>query len=851
MKVSYTNSWLWTRAFVEKRTDVDPHEQEFFLHQYESIHSKSSNLVEGISKDIPSLTVHDITHLDALWEMGSIVAVGAVELNPPEAFVFGASVLIHDAAMTVSAYSKGLEGLKQETAWKDTFARLCMEASDREEEHSDSDIEKRATEETLRILHASQAEKLATQVWKSSDAEDEYLINDPEIREFYGPTIGKVAHSHWWSVAKVADEFSNGLGPLGGKTRNSIDLLKIACLLRISDAMHIDSRRAPSFRRVLIKPTGLADQHWRFQKKIAVPIEENSTLRYSASSPFTREEAGAWWLAFDTISMIDKELREVDHLLQQTNRSKLKANRVIGANSSRELSQYIRTDGWEPVDCAIRVSDVPKIVGALGGDKLYGNDPTCAIRELIQNGADAVKTRRSLEERGIDWGVVSIGIERRDRCDWLVVEDTGIGMSSSVLTGPLVDFGNSFWRSPLAALEFPGIHDAGISTIGRYGIGFFAVFMLGEKVLVTSRRYDKSTDSSLTLEFQNGLASRPILYATPTGMIPLDGRTRVEVCLDHRPREKGGILAWNRFGLETEGLQALVGSLAPNLDVTLLVGEDGNDKEPVVIAYDWLKLEEPKLLSRLSSTTPSNDGLENNSASRLRCLVGRDGHVFGRAAIRPPSWKDENEGCVSVGGLRASSVSWITGLFQGRETTASRNSAVVDVPAEVLSSWATEQASLLEKANVDDETKAHGASIVLLCGGSIRELAFARFKGSWRSCEAIAKSLVELNEITVIFENDIQYDEDIDDTHPREFSQSFEESKSIVFVPDDFPEPGVRRDVKELFVAHQAGNSNAYLSSVFCRVLSSVWEEFEEEEDQWVTVGSTEIERPATRYVRV
>ena len=98
---------------------------------------------------------------------------------------------------------------------------------------------------------------------------------------------------------------------------------------------------------------------------------------------------------------------------------------------------------------------------------------------------------------------------------WLVVEDNGIGMSEQVLTGPLLDFGTSFWRSSLAMEEFPGLMAAGMHAIGRFGIGFFSVFMLGPVVRVYSRRCDKGQDTGRLLEFRGGTSARPILSPVP------------------------------------------------------------------------------------------------------------------------------------------------------------------------------------------------------------------------------------------------------------------------------------------------------------------------------------------------
>ena len=97
------------------------------------------------------------------------------------------------------------------------------------------------------------------------------LSKDSDLRRFYGPTIGQIAHSHWWSVHKVEDELSEDLGALANRTHNLVDRVKLACLLRVADALHLDSRRAPRFLRTVTNPSGISSLHWDFQERLARP----------------------------------------------------------------------------------------------------------------------------------------------------------------------------------------------------------------------------------------------------------------------------------------------------------------------------------------------------------------------------------------------------------------------------------------------------------------------------------------------------------------------------------------------------------------------------------------------------
>jgi hypothetical protein len=66
-----------------------------------------------IATDLPGLTLHDERHFEALWRRADQIAGCQYHLNPLELFVFGGSILLHDAGLTLGAYSGGLQALTQ------------------------------------------------------------------------------------------------------------------------------------------------------------------------------------------------------------------------------------------------------------------------------------------------------------------------------------------------------------------------------------------------------------------------------------------------------------------------------------------------------------------------------------------------------------------------------------------------------------------------------------------------------------------------------------------------------------------------------------------------------------------
>ena len=787
--LDFRQTWLWRQAFQTPRSDSTTEDQDLFRTQYLLIRERAAQLVSRIAGDLPGITVHDISHLDALWDAASSVSEGAVNVNPAEAFVLGASILLHDAAMSLAAYPGGLSEVRTTLAWKDAIARLALASEESgggkiDVENPPDSVVQRIVPDVLRRLHAERAEELAEQAWPMADGSQIYLVENSELRRFYGPTIGQIAHSHWWSVQKLEQEFSEDLGALANRTLNKVDRVKLACLLRVADALHLDSRRAPRFLRAITNPSGISALHWSFQERLARPHIELDAVVFTTGQPFGREDAEAWWLAYDALNGVDRELRDVDLLLQSRGREVLKARRVKGAGSPEILARSVQTRGWRPVDARLQVSDVPRIVENLGGSKLYGNDPTVALRELIQNAADAIQARRKYQKRPADWGLIKVGLLSEGDQVWLVVEDNGIGMSEQVLTGPLLDFGTSFWRSSLALEEFPGLMAAGMHAIGRFGIGFFSVFMLGPVVRVYSRRCDKGQDTGRLLEFRGGTSARPILSPVPAEPVPIDGGTRVEVLLKDNPERSGGLLHISSYGNQTMSLAALVGAVAPNLDVAIAtMVKEGT--EVVIRPGDWLKISDFDLVRRLN---PNLNQSESDAPKVNRALMqpieGPNNEVFGRAFISPSrySFFSAGSGWVTISGLRASRLNNVEGLFLGEAVTAARDAAQPLTTMEALTRWASKQADLIVASVRDEERQARSAEVVLECGGEIGNLKFVKWGADWLTTNEFEDLLRSSTEIAISFDGEFDYDEDQDDVHPREFRKDFEASENIAVV---------------------------------------------------------------------
>ncbi|HCK7269848.1 TPA: ATP-binding protein, partial [Enterobacter hormaechei] len=177
--------------------------------------------------------------------------------------------------------------------------------------------------------------------------------------------------------------------------------------------------------------------------------------------------------------------------------------------------KYVLANNWEPEDISVHVSNLPRLISTLGGKALYGENKYVALRELIQNGFDAIIAARNLGYLESFEGHITIQLNKIDNESWMLnISDNGLGMSRYVLSDVLLDFGKSLWNHDTVRYEHPKLAQTGFSSIGQFGIGFYSAFMISNHVKIITHRYKLKSDESNShwkLTFPNGLEERPFI----------------------------------------------------------------------------------------------------------------------------------------------------------------------------------------------------------------------------------------------------------------------------------------------------------------------------------------------------
>jgi hypothetical protein len=351
---------------------------------------------------------------------------------------------------------------------------------------------------------------------------------------------------------------------------------------------------------------------------------------------------------------------------------------------------------WRPVDAAVKISDVPSLVETLGGEQLYGKEPEVAVRELIQNAQDAVLARQVIDP-DFTGAQVEVRLTQADEAWYLEVRDNGTGMDEETLVHGLLDFGTSGWSSPRVRNRLPGLAGGGFKPRGRFGIGFFSVFMLGRQIELTTRRFDGSMADARRLTF-DGSARRPLLAALPASARTGPG-TLLRIRLHEDPYGTEGIL----LHTDDDHLTQLVRRLVLENMVPIRVWEPGATAAQTVEPFTLATGSPEAVFDRLYPTLVDSWKV-NQEKQRLRLreafverateLLDDDQQRIGLAALGSDLlyWTELNyQGIVAVNGFLADEAMGFAGYLVGRPDRASRDRAKPVATQEQLRRWISQQ----------------------------------------------------------------------------------------------------------------------------------------------------------------
>lgn len=306
--------------------------------------------------------------------------------------------------------------------------------------------------------------------------------------------IGLTARSHGTSLRVCKAYLDASPDYLGTPTPMGTAVLYPMALLRVADYLQIDHQRAPAVLLQLRNPQSpISVQEWN--KHLAVQqIGPANDPRGKMVTVRTDLGLSLYLQLSDLLNGLQSEMDHSTAVLDEaygtfTQLGLHQLNLATRRIYSNLQSPAFR-DSLPYVPNRTGFTSDPNLLTLLV-EPLYGKRPNVGVRELMQNAVDAVRELEtwclahevpvtSLDLPEQDGDVLIEFIKRDDGAWFLRVRDKGIGMKASTIENYFLRAGASFRRSAEWAKEF--LDDKGKPRVirsGRFGVGAFAVFLLG------------------------------------------------------------------------------------------------------------------------------------------------------------------------------------------------------------------------------------------------------------------------------------------------------------------------------------------------------------------------------------
>jgi len=423
--------------------------------------------------------------------------------------------------------------------------------------------------------------------------------------------IGLTARSHGTSL-RLCKSYLDATPRYAGTPRpmDSAVIYPMA-LLRVADYLQIDRQRAPAVLLQLRNPQSpVSVQEWRKHHAVE-SIGPATSPRAKMITVAAGLSLSLYLQLSDLLAGLQREMDHSTAVLDEVYGTRIELGLDRLSLATRRVESNLQSSAYRNslpyVPSATGFAADPNLLTLLV-EPLYGRHPGVGVRELIQNAADAVgelkvwcgtrgKSVESIDLPEQDGDVVVEFIKREDESWFLRVRDRGIGMTADTIQNYFLRAGASFRRSPEWAREF--LDDDGTARVlraGRFGVGAFAVFLLGPSFKLWTRH--AGADGGYLIEVA---ASSQLIEIKRVNGLQIG--TIVEVEIDN---EAVRIFALDENHNDEEG-------------------EDYAPYERLHQMTDWFCWDQPRVVKRILA-----DGRQTNMAQYYECPV--------RAATLPPQW---------------------------------------------------------------------------------------------------------------------------------------------------------------------------------------------------------------------
>lgn len=656
-------------------------DRELGLHERSACHELYSNLIALVerclhplmdrvtSREMDAFTMHDhghglkVAHL--MWHIIQLKRRDA--LSPGEIALLVVSAHLHDLGMGLSKDEREARLRPESDLWdKIDTDSLYQQALDRLAEIAKiTEASQAVRAEAIYQVQQAQEALLCLDCRERHATRDRYLeiirnleqmhhqdaIHIPDIRaalsfdgDSYLEKLIDVCVSHNEDAHVLMDRDPANFDQWRFPTQYPIgcclaDVRFVSAVLRLADILDFDRERTPSVLYYYLLP------------RSADPSENVSVREWSKHLSISNWEIEADKVVFrgrSTSALIHHAIVEFCHTIE----SEISRTRGIFADEEwpicvkPNVEAVIETSGYRYIPYRFSL-DEERIYELLMGRNIYER-PLDALRELVQNAVDACLLRDALM-RSYDDSIRPnnnrrITIQYADASaqqsgPMLSVIDTGIGMDRYIIENYFFKVGRSYYkssdfikiRSQLRALELD------FQPVSEFGIGFMAIFMLGNKVEVeTALSLPVRQDAQRRLLQIDGVGRLIEVKEDPNTSIPRFQGTRVSVRLATRV-SKVAAPSWDQ-------VETYLQRMCKNLPYPLLLQHlTATGTVETEIIPEGLKVQVPEHLKAAAITIPVND-VENGLRGEVVLIRGPEAEPVEEAlASTKPVFEEQQD----------------------------------------------------------------------------------------------------------------------------------------------------------------------------------------------------------------
>ncbi len=378
--------------------------------------------------------------------------------------------------------------------------------------------------------------------------------------------VGLVARSHGMSLRECIPYLEQQY--YGKREHKGIHAVFLMAVLRVADYLQVEAERAPGQVlkvRQLHSPLSLREWHAHQAVEdvrpgddaeslevIAQPKDVETYLRLKELLAGIQAELDTSWAVLGEVysRYVSEKYDQLGLTLRRTT-----------SNLDDEKS-FAKTVTYVPCRVAFETAggELMKLLVV----PLYGDDPAIGIRELLQNAVDAVRELEALLEMRHELqsiprleqeaDVVITLKQEEDNSFWLIVSDRGIGMTADTVRNYFLKAGatlrtDSAWRK---TFEDETGHSRVLRS-GRFGIGIFATFLLGDRIHVSTRH----VESQDGLEFEASLEDETV-ELRKTACIRIGTIVKVRLSEKTASRLLRDTNAWDWYVLERPFVRRII-----------------------------------------------------------------------------------------------------------------------------------------------------------------------------------------------------------------------------------------------------------------------------------------------------